>query len=143
MMRACKISSKSFAFNSSKMKLNLVNCINCKHLNVFSCLHCFALLTLIWYNFSWVAIAAGHGTYRAEGLPGLIHFWLQSFYTANVYRSLQGVCRFSLQYLWNRAVRITEKPYTPQRLCMLWGNTVIFTDCGENPMITIAFPCNL
>jgi hypothetical protein len=32
-----------------------------------------------------------------------------------------------------RAVRITEKPYTPQRerLCMLWGNPVIFTDCGE------------
>ena len=24
-------------------------------------------------------------------------------------------------------------------LCMLWGNPVIFTDCGENPMITI-FP---
>ena len=32
-----------------------------------------------------------------------------------------------------RAVRITEKPYTPQRerLCMLWGNPVIFTDCRE------------
>ena len=46
---------------------------------------------------------------------------------------LQGSCRFSLQYLWKRAVRITEKPYTPQRerLCMLWGNPVIFTDCGE------------
>ena len=40
------------------------------------------------------------------------------------------------------AVRITEKPYTAQRerLCMLWGNPVIFTDCGENPMITIGFP---
>ena len=36
-------------------------------------------------------------------------------YTANVYRGLWGVCRFSLQYLWKRAVRITEKPYTPQR----------------------------
>jgi hypothetical protein len=35
--------------------------------------------------------------------------------------------------LWKRAVRNTEKPYTPQRerLCMLWGNPVIFTDCGE------------
>jgi hypothetical protein len=51
-------------------------------------------------------------------------------YTVNVYRALQGVDRFSLQYLWTRAVRITEKPYTPQRegLCMLWGNSVIFTD---------------
>ena len=41
-----------------------------------------------------------------------------------------------------RAVRITEKPYTPQRerWCMLLGNPVIFTDCGENPMITIGFP---
>ena len=36
---------------------------------------------------------------------------------------------FPLQYLWIRDVRITEKPYTPQkeRLCMLWGNPVIFT----------------
>ena len=42
-------------------------------------------------------------------------------YTANVYRGLRGLHRFSLQYLWKRAVRITEKPYTPQRerLCML------------------------
>ena len=38
-----------------------------------------------------------------------------------------------------KTVRITEKPYTPQKekLCMLWGNPVIFTDCGKNPMITI------
>ena len=30
--------------------------------------------------------------------------------------------RFSLQYLWKMAIRITKKPYTPQRerLCMLW-----------------------
>ena len=28
---------------------------------------------------------------------------------------LRGSCRFSLQYLWKRAVRITEKPYTYQR----------------------------
>ena len=42
-------------------------------------------------------------------------------YTANVYRALRGVCRFSLQYLWKRTVRITKKPYTPQRerLCIL------------------------
>ena len=35
-----------------------------------------------------------------------------------------------------KIVRITEKPYTPQgeRLCMLWGNPVIFTDCGVNPI---------
>jgi hypothetical protein len=53
--------------------------------------------------------------------------------TANVYRALRGVCRFSLNYLWKRAVRITEKPYTLQRerLHMLWGNRVIFTDWGK------------
>ena len=52
---------------------------------------------------------------------------------------------FFLQYLWKRAVRITKKPYTPQRerLHMLWGNPVIFTDCFENPMITTGFPQNL
>ena len=59
--------------------------------------------------------------------------WLEDKYTVNVYRALRGVYRFLLQYLWKRAVRITEKPYTPQRerLCVLWGNPVIFTDCGE------------
>ena len=43
--------------------------------------------------------------------------------TANVYRDLRGACRFSLQYIWKGAVKITETPYTPQRerLCMLWG----------------------
>ena len=58
---------------------------------------------------------------------------------------LRGSRKVSLQYLWKRAVRITEEPYTPQRerLCMLWGNPVIFTDCGENPIITIGFPRNL
>ena len=46
---------------------------------------------------------------------------------------LWGVYRFSLQYLRKTAVRIKEKPYTPQgkRLCILWGDSVIFTDCGE------------
>jgi hypothetical protein len=29
-----------------------------------------------------------------------------------------------------------------ERLCMLWGNPVIFTDCGENPMITVGFPAS-
>ena len=35
--------------------------------------------------------------------------------------------------IWKRSVRITKKPYTHQRkrLCMLWGNHVIFTDCRE------------
>ena len=53
------------------------------------------------------------------------------------YKCLQGftggVHRFSLQYLWKGAVRITEKPYTHQRerLRILWRNPVIFTDCGE------------
>ena len=56
-----------------------------------------------------------------------------------------GVYGVSVGFPWKRAVRITEKPYTPQRerLCMLWGNPVIFTDCGENPMITIGFPRNM
>ena len=51
---------------------------------------------------------------------------------------LRGSRRFSLQYLWKRSVRITKKPYTPQkeRLCILWGNPVIFTDCGEILMDT-------
>ena len=53
--------------------------------------------------------------------------------TANVYRELRETCRENLQYLWKRAVKITEKPYTPQRerLRILWRNPVIFTDCGE------------
>ena len=60
------------------------------------------------------------------------HFETKIFLVLNL-----SVCRFSLQYLWKRAVRITERPYTHQRerLFMLWGNPVIFTDCGENPMI--------
>ena len=41
--------------------------------------------------------------------------------TANVYRALQGLCRFSL----------------------LWGKPVIFTDCGEILLIIMGFPCNL
>ena len=46
---------------------------------------------------------------------------------------LGGTHRFSLQYLWKTAVRITEKPYTSHKeiLCMLWRNPVIFTDWGE------------
>ena len=58
-----------------------------------------------------------------------IKFW----YTANVYRGFRGVHRFSLQCLWKRIARITEKPYTheTERLCVLWGNPEIFTDCGE------------
>ena len=30
-------------------------------------------------------------------------------------KCLQGFTGVFLQYLWKRAVRITEKPYTPQR----------------------------
>ena len=41
-----------------------------------------------------------------------------SFYTANVYRALSGLCRVS----W------------------LWGNTVIFTDCGEILQLLWGFP---
>ena len=60
-------------------------------------------------------------TFLRNILPGQ----LMIQYTANVYRELQGTCRENLQYLWKRAVRITEKPYTPQkeRLCMLWGGS--------------------
>ena len=36
-------------------------------------------------------------------------------YTANVYRDLRGVHRFSLQYLLKKAVRITEKPYNSSK----------------------------
>ena len=37
---------------------------------------------------------------------------------------LRGSRKVSLQYLWKRAVTITEKPYTPhwERLCILQGN---------------------
>ena len=54
-------------------------------------------------------------------------------HTANVYRALLGVCRFSLQYPRKRNERILEKPYTCQRerLYMLWEITVIFTHCME------------
>ena len=50
-------------------------------------------------------------------------------------KGFTGFPRFFLQYLWKRAVRITKKPYTPQRerLRILWRNPVIFTDCGETP----------
>ena len=52
---------------------------------------------------------------------------------------------FFLQYLWKRAVRITEKPYIHQRerLCMLWGNPVKFTECGENPIKTVGLSWGL
>ena len=65
-------------------------------------------------------------------------------YTVNVYRGLRGVHRFSLQYLWKRAIRITKKPYTLQRerYGMLWRNPVIFTDCGGNPIVIIGFLCD-
>ena len=70
-----------------------------------------------------------YGFYQTQNL-------VNNAYTANVYRGLRGFQRSFLQYLWKRVVRITEKPYTSQRerLCMLWGNPVIFTDCGENPI---------
>ena len=44
-----------------------------------------------------------------------------------------GDLQVPVGFLWKRAVRITEKPYTPQReiFCMLWGNPVMFTDCGK------------
>ena len=34
-------------------------------------------------------------------------------HNANVYRALWGVCRFSLHYLWKRAVRITGRDCSP------------------------------
>ena len=49
---------------------------------------------------------------------------------SNAYRALQGVCRFSLQYLWKRAVRIPEKP-SKRKIVYVVGKPVIFTDCGE------------
>ena len=64
--------------------------------------------------------------------PDLSCSWNCS-HTANVYRDLWGSHRFFMQYLWKRAVRITENPYTPQRkrLCMLQGK----------PMDTHVKPC--
>ena len=56
------------------------------------------------------------------------------------YKCLQGFAGFQ-QVFSAISVIITEKPYTPQkeRLCMMWGSSVTFTNCGENPMITIFF----
>ena len=50
---------------------------------------------------------------------------MQPFIFQYIYIHCKCLQGFYLQYLWKRAVRITEKPYTPQRerLCMLWGNS--------------------
>jgi hypothetical protein len=60
---------------------------------------------------------------------------------------------FSLQYLRKTAVRIAEKPHTPQRerLCMLWGNLVIqivgksyiYHRVSPQPLIITGFPHNI
>jgi hypothetical protein len=51
------------------------------------------------------------------------------YYTLQIFK---GVLRV-FPVISKRAVRITEKPNTSQRerLCMLWGNPVIFTDSRE------------
>ena len=36
-------------------------------------------------------------------------------------KGLRSVCRFSLKYLWKREVRITKKPYTPQKIVCVVG----------------------
>ena len=77
----------------------------------------------------------------ANGLNTLRNVY-QKVFTLQMFTGHYGV---SVGFPWKRAVRITENLYTAQRerLCMLWGNPVIFTDCGENPMIAIGFPRNL
>ena len=54
---------------------------------------------------------------------------------------LRDSLRFSLQYLWKRAVRITEKPYIPQReiLCMLVGKPCNIYRLQGNPIVIIGF----
>ena len=87
------------------------------------------LLLMFLFSFSSVQAKDCWVTGRCQ-VPILLS--LHDKYTANVYRGLRVSVGFFLQYLWKRAVRITEKPYTLQRerLCMLWGNPVIFTDYG-------------
>ena len=84
---------------------------------------------LLWcypsYKYSWfISHIWEHEFFSLGRLSIRENFWNDGnsdkvSYTANAYRGLW----FSMQYLWKRAVRITEKPYTPQRerLCMLWG----------------------
>ena len=64
--------------------------------------------------------------------------------TLQMFTGVYGVfIGFPCNIYEKRAVRIAEKPYTPQRerLCMLWGNPVIFTDCGEILQLSQGFPC--
>ena len=52
-----------------------------------------------------------------ENYLSTLEFQVRSLITLQMftYRDLRGSHRFSLQYLWKWAVRITEKSYTPQR----------------------------
>ena len=64
-----------------------------------------------------------HNNYREDRkwqigkvyILGICKLLVSLLFTANVYKALRGVCRFSLHYLWKRAIRITEKPSTPKR----------------------------
>ena len=59
---------------------------------------------------------------------------------------LRGSRRFSLQYLWKRAVRITEKPYTHQRerLCMYaLGKPCNIYRLRENPSLWFLQPFSI
>ena len=84
-----------------------------------------------WCAWNSLILAIQNTTLVDTGLPGLLNFRFHlsmvgfvknlrllrvysiinfaKRYTANIYRDLRGSRRFSLQYLWKRAVRITEK----------------------------------
>ena len=67
---------------------------------------------------------------------------LWNFYTANVYGGLRGVCRFSLQYLWKRVVRITEKSYkysSKGKIVYVVGKPYNIYRLRGNPIVIIGF----
>ena len=81
-----------------------------------------------------------------------IRYKFQNSYTANFYpmkttgTGHYGVSAgFPCTIYGKRAVRITEKPYTPQRerLCMFYGNPAIFTDCREILYHHRVFPADI
>ena len=68
-------------------------------------------------------------------------FFVYHCYTANVHWGFTGYLQVFPAISMKRAVRITEKPYTPQRerLCMLWGTLQYLQIFGK----TQGLPCNL
>ena len=107
----------------------------------------------------YIYVSAFCCIYKKEGSTS--HVWLLTLvqlyacsliqlsieYTANVYGGLRSVCRFSLQYLWKRAVRITEKLKVVQKCRLLvivhkvemskegakWQKKILSTNFVNNP----------